>query len=155
MSQILEHLWQPAESLAVIKKHMNVKAKILIETPSPSGLDFIIFHKRFWGGYHIPRHFYIFSQPSLVNFLERLGFRTVKRGFMPSPGFWIISLRNALGLNSIKRSASPWEFISFHNLFVVSVFTFIDFVAKFLFLGTSNQFVVAESVSMSTGRSSR
>lgn len=154
MSQILEHLYQPAEALAVIKKHMNAKAKILIETPSPSGLDFILFRRRFWGGYHIPRHFYVFSRSSLGSLLEQIGFRTVKKGFMSSPGFWIISLRNALGLNSIKRSASPWEFISFHNLFVVSIFTFIDFVAKFLFLGTSNQFVVAENVSMSTERSS-
>lgn len=145
MSQILEHLYQPAESLSVIKKHMNVKAKILIETPSPSGLDFIFFRRRFWGGYHIPRHFYIFSQSSLVSLLEKLGFRAVKKGFMSSPGFWIISLRNALGLNSIKRSTSLWEFISFHSMFAVSAFTFLDFLLKLFFLPTSNQFIIAEN----------
>ncbi len=145
MSQILEHLYQPAEALAAIKKHMNANAKILIETPSPSGMDFILFRRKFWGGYHIPRHFYIFSQSSLVSFLQQIGFRTIKKGFLPSPGFWIISFRNALGLNSMEPSSSLWEIISFHNIFVVSVFTFFDFLLSFFCLKTSNQFVIAEN----------
>lgn len=144
MSQILEHLDAPDNALTTIRRHMNQTAKILIETPRPGGLDFVLFRKRLWGGYHIPRHFYIFPQGCLVRFLNNLGFKVIETGCMPSPGFWIISFRNALGLNSIERSASLWEFMSFHNIFVVSVFTFLDFVLKFFLLGTSNQFVIAE-----------
>ncbi|MFA5075656.1 MAG: class I SAM-dependent methyltransferase [Candidatus Babeliales bacterium] len=145
MSQILEHLDAPENALATIHKHMSKNAKILIETPCPGGLDFLLFHRRFWGGYHIPRHFYIFPQRCLVRFLNKLGFKVVKTGSMPSPGFWIISFRNALGLNSIERSSSRWEFISFHNIFVVAVFTFLDLLLTSLFLRTSNQFVIAQS----------
>lgn len=144
MSQLLEHLDAPDGVLMKIKAQMSERAKILTETPNPGGLDFVLFHERFWGGYHIPRHFYIFSQECLVRFLEKLGFNVIEKGFMPSPGFWIMSFRNVLKLNSIKRSDSKWEFLSFHNIFVVFFFTLVDLVRKLFFLPTSNQFVLAE-----------
>jgi len=144
MSQILEHLEAPENALAAIHKLMTKNAKIVIETPCPEGLDFLLFRRRFWGGYHIPRHFYIFPQRCLVRFLGKVGFKVIKTGYMPSPGFWIISFRNALGLNSIERSSSPWELMSFHNISVVSFFSFIDVLFRLFFAETSNQFCIAE-----------
>jgi SAM-dependent methyltransferase len=144
MSQLLEHLDTPNDVLMKIKTQMYSGVKILIETPNPGGLDFFLFHNRFWGGYHIPRHFYIFPQRSLILFLEKLGFNIIEKGFMPSPGFWIMSFRNALRLNSLKRSDSKWEFLSFHNIFVVSFFVLFDLTCRLFFLPTSNQFILAE-----------
>ncbi|MFA5337780.1 MAG: class I SAM-dependent methyltransferase [Candidatus Omnitrophota bacterium] len=145
MSQVLEHLENPVRFLKIIEQLMAPSAKLLIETPSPSGIDFLLFRRRFWGGFHIPRHFYIFSQLSLVNLLKKNNFIILKKDFMPSPGFWIMSFRNALGLNSIRRSDSKWEFLSFHNIFVVMLFTAIDILCRVFFLPTSNQSILSET----------
>jgi hypothetical protein len=58
-------------------------------------------------------------------------------------GFWIISLRNMLGLNSIERGPSPWEFLRYKNLLVAGSFIAFDAVRAKLGFQTSNQFVYA------------
>lgn len=58
-------------------------------------------------------------------------------------GFWIISLRNKLGLNSIAPGDSFWEFLRYKNLPVAGCFIAFDTLRIKLGLQTSNQFVWA------------
>jgi len=65
------------------------------------------------------------------------------QGCTPSIAFWIISLRNALGLNSLDRGQSAWEFLNLKNLPVVGCFFMLDLLWTKLGGQTSNQFVFA------------
>jgi SAM-dependent methyltransferase len=142
MSQILEHLRNPVAALESLRAKLTPHGFLLLETPHVGGLDYQLFKKRYWGGYHIPRHFHLFTKVSLAQTARRIGYRVAKQGSLPSPGFWIMSCRNALGLNSRERSGSLFEFLNFSNLFAVGAFTTADLVCGAVGLPTSNQFVL-------------
>ena len=144
MHQLIEHLYNPVAALENVGRLLCPGGIALIDTPHWPSLDFRLFKGRHWGGYHFPRHFNIFSTESLKTTVERCGLHVVRHGFLPSPGFWIISLRNRLGLASGERSGSLLEWLSFSNIAVVAFFSLLDQATLLLGGKTSNQYVVAE-----------
>jgi 2-polyprenyl-3-methyl-5-hydroxy-6-metoxy-1,4-benzoquinol methylase len=147
MNQMIEHFRNPVVALAAIHQKLSPGGRLLIETPNLGGFDFYLFHQKYWGHWHIPRHLHLFTQRSLAQIVAQTGFKVLQQGYLPSPGPWILSLRNLLGLNSIKRShgsiKSLAEFICFRNILVVSFFTFLDLMTIRLGLPTSTQYLVA------------
>ncbi len=143
MSQLIEHLRDPASALVRLAELLSDGGRLIIETPNRGGLDYRLFKKRYWGGYHLPRHFHLFTRNSLQQLIESTGLTVLESGFVPSPGLWIMSLRNSLRLSSAKRSSSPFEVLNFSNPLAVGAFSIIDQTRLLLGKDTSNQFVVA------------
>jgi SAM-dependent methyltransferase len=144
MSQILEHLRNPIVALERLRTKLAPGGFLWLDTPHRGGLDYWLFRRRYWGGYHIPRHLHLFSKNSLAEAAKKMGYRVVKQGSLPSPGFWIMSFRNAFGLNSRSRGSSLFEFLNFSNLPVVTAFAALDQVGITLGLSTSNQFLLLQ-----------
>lgn len=144
MRQLLEHLRDPQRAVSGLAKKLAPGGLMIIDTPNRGGWDYELFKKQHWGGYHIPRHFHLFRQDSLVQLIERAGLKVYKKGYLPSMGFWIISLRNKLGLNSIAAGNSLFEFLRYKNLFVSGFFIALDTVRLKLGMETSNQLVIAQ-----------
>jgi SAM-dependent methyltransferase len=144
MRQLIEHLRDPRAALTGLHKKLSPNGLLVIDTPNRGGLDYRLFRKRWWGGYHIPRHFHLFTQQSLVKLLEETGYSIYLKGFTPSIAFWIISFRNKLRLNSIERGKSFWEFLYLKNLPVSGSFYVFDLLWSKLGFETSNQFVFAQ-----------
>lgn len=142
MSQIVEHLRDPVLALETLRSKLAPEGYLLLDTPHRGGLDYRLFRRRYWGGYHIPRHLHLFTKDSLAETAIRLGYRVAQQGCLPSPGFWILSFRNALGLHSSHRTRSVFEFLNFSNLPAVGAFTALDLVCMTLRMSTSNQFVL-------------
>jgi 2-polyprenyl-3-methyl-5-hydroxy-6-metoxy-1,4-benzoquinol methylase len=147
MNQVIEHLQNPVVALEQLHKKLSPGGLLLIETPNVGGIDYSLFKNKYWGHWHIPRHLNLFTQKSLTRLVVDTGFEVVERGYLPSPGPWILSFRNLLGLNSIKRNKgsrkSLFEFICFQNLFVVGFFTCLDLLTIKLGIPSSTQFLVA------------
>lgn len=143
MRQLLEHLRDPRRALANIARKLAPRGLAIIDTPNRGGLDYQLFRQQHWGGYHVPRHFHLFRQDSLVRIVEEAGLKVYRKGYLPSMGFWIISLRNRLGLNSIQAGDSGWEFLRYKNLAVAGTFILFDAIRARLGFETSNQFVYA------------
>lgn len=141
--QTLEHLYDPASALKTIARKLAPNGLLLIETPNIGGVDYHLFKRRYWGAYHIPRHFHLFTTASLARIVEDAGLSVLRQGFIPS-GFLIISVRNALGLNSIERGRRFGEFVSNKNLLVVSCVGALDLMMIALGLQTSNQYLLAQ-----------
>ena len=78
-----------------------------------------------------------------MQLIERAGLTVYKKGYLPSMGFWIISLRNMKGLNSIAAGNSFWEFLRYKNLPLAASFILFDAVRAKLGFQTSNQFIYA------------
>jgi SAM-dependent methyltransferase len=142
MSQILEHLRDPIAVLEKLRLKLAPDGLLLLETPNRGGLDYRLFRRKYWGGYHVPRHFHLFTRESLAGAVRKAGYRVVQQGSLPSPGFWILSFRNALGLSSSHRGRSLFEFLNFSNLPAVGAFTALDRICIGLGFSTSNQFVL-------------
>lgn len=144
MRQLLEHLRDPQRAINGLAQKLAPGGLMIIDTPNRGGWDFHIFKTQHWGGYHIPRHFHLFRQDSLVKLIERAGLKVYKKGYLPSMGFWIISLRNMLGMNSIAAGSSLFEFLRYKNLFVSGFFIALDTMRVKLGMETSNQLIIAQ-----------
>jgi SAM-dependent methyltransferase len=143
MRQLIEHLRDPRAALRQVHAKLSPGGILVIDTPNRGGWDYRLFRRRYWGGYHIPRHFHLFDLEALACILRESGYEVLRQGCTPSIAFWIISLRNALGLHSIERGASFWEFLNLKNLPVVGAFFVLDRIWALLGGRTSNQFVFA------------
>jgi SAM-dependent methyltransferase len=144
MRQLLEHLRDPQRAVNGLAKKLAPGGLMIIDTPNVGGLDYHLFKTQHWGGYHIPRHFHLFRMDSLRKLIERAGLKVYKQAYLPSMGFWIISLRNMLGLNSIAAGSSPFEFLRYRNLPVSAFFILFDTLRLKLGMQTSNQLIIAQ-----------
>lgn len=143
LCQILEHLRDPVAVLAEVARKLAPGGRVLVETPNLGGLDFHLFRKRYWGAYHTPRHFHLFTRETLEGAARRAGLELAARGFLPS-GFGIVSVRSALGLDSIRRSDRFGEFLNMRSFLVVAAFSAVDLLWGALGGETSNQYLLAE-----------
>lgn len=143
MRQLIEHLRDPRAALRQVHAKLAPGGVLVIDTPNRGGWDYRLFRGRHWGGYHVPRHFHLFDLESLARVLRESDYEIERQGCTPSIAFWIISFRNALGLNSIERGRSFWEFLNLKSLPVVGAFYVLDLIWSKLGGRTSNQYVFA------------
>lgn len=143
LNQVLEHLENPAAVVKRLAHHLAPGGLLFIETPSIDGLDARIFRQRYWGGYHIPRHFWLFNEASLIALMENAGLRVRETRYLASPAFWIQSLHHVLVDSGWFRLA---RFFSEKNPLLLMPFTAFDLVTIALGGRTSNIRIVAEQV---------
>lgn len=94
MNQVIEHMEDPS---AVVEKAYSILKPggyLIMETPSMEGWDARWFLKRYWGGWHTPRHWTIYTEDSLIYLLQRSGFEILERNYLLSPTFWLQSLHH-------------------------------------------------------------
>ena len=140
LNQVFEHLPDVNRFLASAREKLRANGVLFIETPSFDGLDAQRFRHRYWGGYHFPRHFYIFNERLLARILDDHHFEVVDIAYLASPSFWVQSLHHALVDHGFKRLA---RFFDVWNIPLVGFFTLIDLLTIRLGYATSNIRVVA------------
>lgn len=73
MWNVIEHLEDPKKNLQEIYNRLNPSGLLVFTTPNLESIDARLFGK-YWIGYELPRHFYIFSKTSLFQYLKETGF---------------------------------------------------------------------------------
>ncbi|MDB4349599.1 class I SAM-dependent methyltransferase [Omnitrophica bacterium] len=142
LNQTIEHLDSPLEVLKKISGLLAPKGFLLIETPSIDGLDARLFQRRYWGGYHIPRHWTLFSSDSLSKILAAQEFNVIKTSYLASPSFWIQSVHHYF---LDKRYPRWWiRFWTSKNPLLLSFFTLFDLLMILLKRPTSNMRILAQ-----------
>ena len=74
MIQTIEHVEKPDKVLQGIYRFLKPGGKLVIITDNTDALDFKLFKKKYWGGYHFPRHWNLFSQKSISKLAEKTNF---------------------------------------------------------------------------------
>ena len=69
LDNVFEHLQEPKKTISKIYQLLKTGGKIIITVPNYNSLSRIIFN-RFWMGYEIPRHMFIYSPYSFKKLLE-------------------------------------------------------------------------------------
>ena len=90
MSQVLEHLPDPLESLERCFKMLSPGGKLFIGIPNFGSAESKLFGK-YWMGLDIPRHMVHFSEPVIVSLLKNCG-------------FLVVNIRPAMFASSISES---------------------------------------------------
>lgn len=94
--QTIEHLADPATVLRAVRRILVPGGRILLVTDNTGSLDFSLTKRRHWGGYHFPRHWYLFNARSLRLLAAKSGLEVETMDTMMSPVNWVYSARNAL-----------------------------------------------------------
>lgn len=136
MNQVLEHLRDPRAVLNRIRELLDVGGLLSLETPAHGSIDHRVFKRRYWAGYHIPRHFWIFDETSLRELLELCGLSVVHVEYLINPVAWVHSLQ---GWVSERRLLSRFSSrLTHRNIVPVAVFALAELVLRFVVGRTSN-----------------
>jgi SAM-dependent methyltransferase len=150
MLQLIEHVDDPAAICERVFALLRPGGCFIIETPNLAGLDYRIFRRSWWGHYHFPRHWNLFSTPALHRLLGERGFVIESTEYLISTSAWTISLHNFF----LDRGYPAWfvKFFHFRNPLLLGIFVIVDSLRAKLGLGTSNQRVVARKPDQDSGR---
>jgi hypothetical protein len=98
---------------------------LAIETPNIDSLDCRMFGGGLWGGYHIPRHWHLFSPQALARLVRNAGLTPVATLYQTGHSFWMYSvhhwLRYEKGHARLARLFDP-----FRNVIPLAAFTAFD-----------------------------
>ena len=125
MTNLIEHVHNPSKFIKKINLILNAGGFVAGDTPSTHSLDRYMFGK-YWGGYHYPRHTFLFNKHNLSRLFYNFNFKKIS--IKGSYSYWYISLKNFLTPNHgfkkrgllfflITLLFSPIDIIA--NLFIV------------------------------------
>ena len=124
--QTIEHVGDPASVLRAVRRVLRPGGRLLVVTDNTGSLDFSLTKRRHWGGYHFPRHWYLFDDGSLRKLAATTGFTVDELDTMVSPVNWVYSLRNALDDWGAPRRLVEW--FSLDSPVPLGAFTVFDWL---------------------------
>lgn len=141
MFQLIEHVDNPREVIESMRSMLNPGGFLILETPNPAGIDYHLFKKSWWGHYHFPRHWHLFTPEILGRVLRESGFEDIHASSLLSPASWIISLHNYF-LDK-KYPEFLIRFFYFQNPLLLAFFVVCELARKATGQPTSNQRLTA------------
>lgn len=96
MFHVIEHVDRPAEIVGKLASWLTPGGVLAVETPNRLSLDARLFRRTFWGGYHIPRHWSLFSTEGVVRLLADAGLEPAGVAYQTGHSFWLYSFHHAL-----------------------------------------------------------
>jgi SAM-dependent methyltransferase len=135
MHQLVEHVRDPRELLVKVRKLLKPGGVLSVETPDINAWDFRLLKKRYWAGYHIPRHFYIFGKANFAALAREVGFEVVSQRSLVNPVFWIHSIQSYCADRPRLRSIA--KFFHHQNVLMLALFTPLEILQTRL-AGTSS-----------------
>ncbi len=131
--QVIEHVSDPLKFLTFLESLLSENGRMIIETPSSSGILFSRYLRKFWGGWHAPRHFVIFERESLSQLCKKAGLSIEFFSYIPSPFQWIETIRPLLG-----RFGKQSKLLSLENFPLVLAVYALDLILILLRFKSSN-----------------
>jgi len=127
MNHVIEHLPDPFTTLSRLFEKLLPSGVLEGQTPAAGSFEHRVF-KKFWSGYHAPRHTVIFSPDGLNRFLRRIGFVRAESKAALNPAAIGVSLASFFKRKSpsgIRRVGIEW----FFWISCATVFTPLDLLS--------------------------
>ncbi len=133
MIMTIEHLEDPIQVLRSVHDLLVPGGRVVLVTDNVASPDFFFFGGRHWGGYHFPRHTYLFSRKTLARLADECGLDVVKIKTAMSPVNQVYSIRNWIN----DWGAPRWlvNRFSLKSTVSLSFFTLVDMMFSLLGCG--------------------
>lgn len=92
----VEHVAEPLAVLEAARAVLRPGGRVVVITDNTATPSFRLFGRRHWGGYHWPRHWYLFDPKSLARLAERAGLEVASVTTTLTPVNWVYSVHNLL-----------------------------------------------------------
>lgn len=112
ITNFIEHVYDPVATLKTCVALLKPGGLIMGETPNRDSWDYAMF-RRYWGGYHTPRHLYLFNCGNLSTLARRAGLQTVRIKNLLQPAHWALSIQNWMQTSTFKgdlKRGRAWYF---------------------------------------------
>jgi len=142
MQQVIEHVHNPKAVLEKLHKSLRAGGQLVMDTPLMGSWDQMLFSQGYWEGYHIPRHFNIWTVHGMSRMLKEANFSKIKYIKRIKPVHWTLSIQNW----AIATQKPSWiiDFFNIRNPFLLVVFGVIDVFQLALFNKASDVQYIAE-----------
>lgn len=144
MHQVIEHTRYPRDTIAKANALLAPGGILSIETPDLDSWDRRIFGRKYWGGWHIPRHFFLFDKKSLGALAESMGFEVITVRSITSQACWVLSIHNMMMDSRYLRRFAHLILPENPALFIVA--TLIDLIQINLFGTSSNMQIILRKI---------
>jgi len=141
LQQVIEHLYAPDRVCRVLARALRPGGRVVFETPTTESLDFRLFRRRYWGGYHVPRHFHLWSEASLRRLCADAGLEWVETSYRPQPIHWAWTMHHYLREHGWP--AAIYGQFHIQNAPVMAAFTLVELAAGMATRRMSNMRLVA------------
>lgn len=140
LKQVIEHVHDPRFVIEKLLGCLSKRGIMVLETPLSGSWDqrfFSNFRGACWEGFHIPRHFNVWSEENFKIMVEMAGGEVVKATKRAKPVHWSLSIQN------LYRSHHPNKNPKFgFNVFLLLFFYVFDMVQIRFKKGSDIQYVV-------------
>lgn len=143
MFHVIEHVASPRAVVERLASWLTPGGVLALETPNIDSLDARLFRRGTWGGFHIPRHWHLFSRSTLTRLLESVGLEVVSVRYQPGHAFWMYSLHHELRYRDRPRPRLARAFDPFRSVPPLAAFTAFDVARAAIGARTSAILVVA------------
>lgn len=127
--QTIEHVADPPGVLGAVRRILKPGGKVVIVTDNTASLDFRMFRRRHWGGYHFPRHWNLFNPATLRALAGKVNLEVESLTTAVSPVNWVYSVRNML--DDLDAPAWLVNRFSLQATGALAAFTLFDMVHNF------------------------
>lgn len=143
MFHVIEHVEDPAAVVKKITSWLRPGGVLALETPNLDSLDARHFKPGFWGGYHFPRHWNLFTPETLNKLLTMQGLDVIGTTFQTGHSFWMYSIHHQLKYGTRPHPALGRQFDPLKKLLPLMLFTGFDKIRASLGFRTSAMLMFA------------
>lgn len=142
LQQVIEHVFDPTAVVEKLYRSVREGGRVCFEMPTSEAIDRGFGGKRYWGGYHFPRHFNIFSESNFGVICERAGFTVVRVAYRFQPVHWVWTVHHWMKEKGFPRWI--YERFDIKNAILIAAGTICEACAKLISGKAANMQIVVE-----------
>lgn len=96
---LIEHVGNPSAVIRKFRSALRDNGIIVIKTPNTDSINYEIFKRLYWGGYHSPRHFVLFNERNFRTLVSDTGLSVFSLKYTQGAPQWTYSILGAMKLN--------------------------------------------------------
>lgn len=132
MNNVIEHFLDPTTVLKNCLKYLKKEGRIVLITPNSNALELSVF-KKYWAGFHAPRHIFLFNTNNIKLLGKNLGFSKITVVPECDPGQISISIQNIFQDSKIMqlklRNGMAWYLMPL-SIFCSPIAIFQNWIRK-------------------------